>query len=48
MSGKRPQSKVQMNVVMEDVEQRALASSLIQPLFQFGNGTLMMSFLRYP
>ena len=41
-----PLSAVIANLVMEDVEQRALASSTVKPLF--GNVMLTMSFQRYP
>ena len=43
-----PVSAVIANMVMEDVEQRALATSLVKPFFFSGNDMSMMLFLRYP
>ena len=42
-----PVSAVIANMVMEDVEQRALATSPVKPFFS-GNDMSMMLFLRYP
>ena len=41
-----PVSAVIANVIMEDVEQRALATSPVKPFF--GNDISMKLFLRYP